>query len=107
MRSYSWVVILTATSLLGCARHPTITDGAEDVPTWNRQLQAAIPIGTPIARARRTLEDNGFHCVAAVTMIAAAEKTDSTHRPQLLIFNSVGLMLCTDKYPNDRPLRGD
>ena len=64
MRTHRRAFILAAALFGGCAQRATITDGAEDVATWNRQLQAAVPLGTPLERARQTMEGNGFHCVS-------------------------------------------
>lgn len=68
MRTFSWTLILAVIPLVGCARRPTITDGAEDVASWNRQLQAAVPLGTPLDQAQSTMERNGFHCVRPATV---------------------------------------
>ena len=68
MRNYRWALILAVASLLGCARRPAITDGAEDVASWNRRLQAAVPLGTPLDQAQSTMERNGFHCTRPATV---------------------------------------
>jgi len=51
--------------LLGCSGDATITRGADGSPEWERKLQAAVPLGTPVAETRGIMSSNGFHCEPA------------------------------------------
>lgn len=49
-------------ALGACRSDSTITHGADGTREWDRKLQAAVPVGTPVQDVRLLMERNGFEC---------------------------------------------